>query len=73
MNSDAVFHQELEYAIGFKIQATNDELLSIFRKNAFYILQKNAKKSRKSTQADKDGRFWCFYSSEENKLLSDSG
>ncbi len=55
MNSDAVFHQESEYAIGFKIRATNDKLLSIFRKNAFYILQKNAKKVEKVFDL-----YYCF-------------
>jgi len=43
MHTDAVFHEESEYVIGFQIRATNDELLSIFRKTAFYFLQKNAK------------------------------
>jgi hypothetical protein len=30
MDSDAIFHEESEYVIGFKISATNDELSSIF-------------------------------------------
>jgi hypothetical protein len=48
MESDAVFHEQSEYVIGFKIRTTNDQLSSIFRKESFLFLQKNAKKSRKS-------------------------
>jgi hypothetical protein len=44
MESDAVFHEESEYVIGFKIRTTNDQLSSIFfEKNAFYFLQKMQK------------------------------
>jgi hypothetical protein len=48
MDSDAVFHEESEYVIGFKIQTTNDELSSIFWKKYFLFFAKNAKKCRKS-------------------------
>ncbi len=48
MDSDAVFHEESEYIIGFKIPTTNDGLSSIFWKKYFLLFAKNAKKSRKS-------------------------
>jgi hypothetical protein len=47
MDSDAVFHEESEYVIVFKIRVTNNELSPIFEKNAFYSLQKTQKKSKK--------------------------
>ena len=47
-DSDAVFHEESEYVIGFKIQTNNDELSSIFWKKYFLFFAKNAKKCRKS-------------------------
>jgi len=46
MNSDAVFHEESEYVIGFQIRATKDKLSSIFRKKCFFF-EKNAKKPKK--------------------------
>jgi len=46
MDSDAVFHEESEYVIGFQIQATKDELSSIFRKKCFFL--KKMQKSQKS-------------------------
>jgi hypothetical protein len=48
MDSDAVFHEESEYVIGFKTQTTNDELSSAFRKKWFIFFAKNTKKRRKS-------------------------
>jgi hypothetical protein len=48
MDSDAVFHEESEYVIGFKIRTTNDELSSIFWKRYFLFFGKNAKNCRKS-------------------------
>jgi hypothetical protein len=48
MDSDAVFHEESEYVIGFEIRTTNDELSSIFWKKYFLFFAKNAKKCRKS-------------------------
>jgi hypothetical protein len=45
MNSGAAFREESEYVIGFKIWATYDELLPIFRKKYFFA--KNAKKAKK--------------------------
>ncbi len=48
MDSDAVFHEESEYVIGFKIRMTNDDLSSIFWKKRFLFFAKNAEKSRKS-------------------------
>ena len=48
MESDAVFHEESEYVIGFKIQSNNDELSSTFWKKYFLFFAKNAKKCRKS-------------------------
>ncbi len=44
MYSDAVFHEESEYVIGFKIQTINDELSSIFWKKCLLYFAKNAKK-----------------------------
>ena len=37
MDSDAVFHEEAEYIIGFKITVSYDELSSIFRKKMFFL------------------------------------
>jgi hypothetical protein len=47
MDSDAVFHEESEHLIGFKIWVTNDELSSTFRKKCFLFFAKSAKKCRK--------------------------
>ncbi len=47
MNSDAVFHEESEYVIGFKIWVTYEELSSIFRKNCSLFFAKNAKMLKK--------------------------
>jgi hypothetical protein len=46
MDSDAIFHGESEYVIGFKIRATYGELSSIFRKKMLFFT-KNTKKSKK--------------------------
>ncbi len=48
MDSDAVFHEEPEYVICFKIRMINDDLSSIFWKKRLLFFAKNAKKSRKS-------------------------
>jgi hypothetical protein len=48
MDSDAVFHEESEYVIGFKIRTTNNELSSIFWKKCLLFFAKNAKKYRKT-------------------------
>jgi hypothetical protein len=48
MDSDAVFHEESEYVIGFKARTTNDELSPVFRQKYILFFGKNAKKSRKS-------------------------
>ncbi len=45
MDSDAVFHEEFEYVISFKIRATNDELLWIFHEKGFLLFAKKCKKS----------------------------
>ncbi len=47
MDADAVFHEESEYVIGFQIRATNDELLSIFRKKCFLFFSKKCKSPKK--------------------------
>ena len=47
MESDAVFHEESEYVIGFKSQTTNDQLSSIFRKESFLFFAKTFKKRSK--------------------------
>jgi len=47
MDSDAVFHEESEYVIGFKTRTTNGELSSIFRKKLFIFFTKNTKKGEK--------------------------
>ena len=47
MESDAVFHEESEYVIGFKIRTTNDQLSSIFRKESFLFFAKKFKKKSK--------------------------
>ncbi len=47
MESDAVFHEESEYVIGFKIRTTNDQLSSIFRKESFLFFAKKCKKKSK--------------------------
>ena len=44
MDSDAVFCEESECVIGFRIRATNDELLSIFAKKMLFFFCKKAKK-----------------------------
>jgi hypothetical protein len=48
MDSDADFHEESEYLIGFKIWVTNDELSSTFRKKCFLFFAKSVKKCKKS-------------------------
>jgi hypothetical protein len=41
MDSDAIFDEESEYRIGFKIRATNNAVLLIFRwKNQFFFRKK---------------------------------
>jgi hypothetical protein len=47
MESDAVFYEESEYVIGFKIRTTNDQLSSIFRKESFLFFAKKCKKKSK--------------------------
>ncbi len=47
MDSDAVFREEYEYVIGFKIRVTNDELSSTFQKKCSLLLQKMRKKVEK--------------------------
>ena len=47
MESDAVFHEESEYVIGFKIRTTNDQLSSVFRKESFLFFGKKFKKKSK--------------------------
>jgi hypothetical protein len=65
MDSDAVFHEESEYVIVFKIRVTNNELSPIFRKKCFLFFAKNAKKVEKvfDLYFYKDrfelGKFYC--------------
>ncbi len=47
MDSDAVFHEESEYVIVFKIRATNNQLSPIFRKKCYLFFAKNEKKVEK--------------------------
>ena len=39
-DSDAVFHEESEYGVGFKIRAKKLGLFSIFRKQFIFFVQK---------------------------------
>ena len=39
-NSDAVFHEEPEYGVGFKIRAKKVGLSSIFRKQFIFFVEK---------------------------------
>ena len=43
MDSDAVFHEESEYGVGFKIRAKRVGLSSIFRKQFIFFLLKKLK------------------------------
>ncbi len=45
IDSDAVFHEESEYVIGFKTRAMYDILSSIFRKKCFFYAKKSKKYS----------------------------
>ena len=40
MGSDAVFHEESEYGVGFKIRAKKVGLSSIFRKQFIFFVEK---------------------------------
>ena len=40
-DSNAVFHEESEYVVGFKIRAKKVGLSSIFRKNCIFFVEKN--------------------------------
>ncbi len=46
-NPDAVFHEESEYVIGFKIRVTYKELSSIFQRKCSLVFAKNAKMPKK--------------------------
>ena len=43
MGSNPVFHEELEYAIGLMIRATNDDISSIFRYDSDFSFCKKCK------------------------------
>ncbi len=45
-DSDAVFHEDSEYALGLMIRANNDDKSSIFRNCCNFFLQKNSKKTK---------------------------
>jgi hypothetical protein len=44
-DSDAVFHEDSEYALGLMIRANNDDKSSIFRNCCKFFLQKKFKKN----------------------------
>jgi hypothetical protein len=73
MDSDAVFHEESEYLIGFKIWATNDVLSSTFRKKCFLFFAKKCKKVEKvfDLYLYKDGFDFekFFYQNDQHKKL----
>ncbi len=45
-DSDAVFDEDSEYALGLMIRASNDDKSSIFRNCYKFFLQKNSKKTK---------------------------
>ena len=50
MDSDAVFHEESEYAVGLMIWLTNDDVSSVFQ---HYLKYFSCKKTQKMTRAGK--------------------
>ena len=47
MDSDAVFHEESEYAVGLMIWLTNDDVSSVFRHHLKFFSCKKRKKWQK--------------------------